>query len=311
MFSPKYRRPFWLPASNYYILTIAIAIAAFFLLWGIFHDGDEPTPWIPAGIGASLILIGAVFLREIVLRKARNRFLMAQKRLDDNLKSIPIQTRQASAERKLSIQKNAELIRSIQKKSEAAKILMRLPEGHLEVADLCNEYLKLNENELEKVNPGSPRLGALRRGREVVTELHKFHLLTWAEIESKKFTQESQSRATMSEKIETAQMALGVLSTALQYYPNERQLVESAEAINEMIVSMRVGHWIEQAERSAFKGNYKRAVSHYKDALFFLARENQKSPEIDKIAEQINSEILKLKENISRKKIKNLNEEND
>jgi hypothetical protein len=65
---------------------------------------------------------------------------------------------------------------------------------------------------------------------------------------------------------------------------------------------MRVGHWIEQAERSAFKGNYKRAISHYKDALYFLARENQKSPEIEHIAEQINAEILKLKEKSSERK---------
>jgi hypothetical protein len=301
-FSPTYRRPFWLPASNFYVLTIAIAVAAFFLLWGIFHDGDEPTPWIPAGIGASFVLIGAVFLREIVLRKARNRFLNAQKRLDYNLRSVPVQVRQNSTENKLTIQQNAELIRAIQKKSEAAKILRRLPEGHLEVAELCNEYLKLNESEIDKVNPGSPRLGAFRRGREVVAELHKFHLLTWAEIESKKITQEAKSRATMSEKIETAQVAIGVLNTALQFYPKEKKLIESEEAIKQLVVSMRVGHWIEQAERSAFKGNYKRAISHYKDALYFLARENQKSPEIEHIAEQINAEILKLKEKSSERK---------
>jgi hypothetical protein len=31
----KFRRPFWLPASNYYVLAIAVTIAFFFLVWGI------------------------------------------------------------------------------------------------------------------------------------------------------------------------------------------------------------------------------------------------------------------------------------
>jgi hypothetical protein len=63
----KYRRPFWLPASNYYILAAAVAIAFFFLVWGVLHEGEDQAPWVPAGFGASLILIGAVFLREIVI----------------------------------------------------------------------------------------------------------------------------------------------------------------------------------------------------------------------------------------------------
>lgn len=73
-------------------------------------------------------------------------------------------------------------------------------------------------------------------------------------------------------------------------------MVESEVAIKEFITSIRVAHWIEQAERSAFKGNYKRAVSHYKDALFFLARENAQSKQTDLLAEQINLEIQKILE---------------
>ena len=99
----RYRRPFWLPASNYYILAAAVAIASFFLVWGILHDGDD-APWVPAGIGASLILIGAVFLREIVLRKARNRYLLAQKRLDFTLDSASLHTKNSAPEKKLTLE---------------------------------------------------------------------------------------------------------------------------------------------------------------------------------------------------------------
>lgn len=302
--SYKYRRPFWLPASNYYILALAVTIAFFFLVWGILHDGDE-APWIPAGIGASFVLVGAVILREIILRKARNRFLSAQKKLDYNVKSVVFHANQNRSAHKLSLEKNAAIIKEITRKSEAAKILGKLPEGHLEVFEICNEYLQVNEKELETVGVGSPRLAALRRGREVVQDLHYFHLLSWAEIESLALTQEAKNRVTISEKLETAQKALTVLDSALQFYPNEARLVESENALKEFIASIKVSHWIEQAERSAFKGNYKRAISHYRDALFFLARGSIQEEEKEIIAEKINSEITKLRE-IAEKRTRNI-----
>ena len=298
----KYRRPFWLPASNYYILAAAVAIASFFLIWGILHDGDEQAPWIPAGFGASLILIGAVFLREIVLRKARNRYLLVQKRLDYTLDHASLHTKQVVAEKKLTLEKNSEIIKLIQIKSDAAKVLMKLSEGHEEVFKLCGEYLEINRRELENVGAGSPRLAGLLRGKEFVKELHKFHLLAWAEIESRQLTLEAKNRVTIDEKNEAAQKALNVIETALQYYPAEQRLIESEVAIRGFVTSMKVSHFIEQAERSAFKGNYKRAVSHYKDALFFLARENQPSEETESLAERINLEIQKIQEGPTEKK---------
>ncbi len=247
-------------------------------------------------MGASLILIGAVFLREIVLRKARNRYLLIEKRLDFNLDSATLHKKNYSQEKKLSVEKNAEIIKQIQKKSDAAKVFMKLSDGHYEVFEICNEYLEINKRELETVGLGSPRVAGLRRGREIVKQMHKFHLLSWAEIEARRLTLDAKNRATMAEKTETAQKALNVITTTLEYYPDEQRLVESEVAIKEFITSIRVAHWIEQAERSAFKGNYKRAVSHYKDALFFLARENAQSKQTDLLAEQINLEIQKILE---------------
>src|SRR5688572_5597680 len=68
------RRPFWLPASNYYVLAFALSVAFFFLVWGTLHDGGDEIPWVAAGIGASVILIASVILREFVLRRASMRF---------------------------------------------------------------------------------------------------------------------------------------------------------------------------------------------------------------------------------------------
>src|SRR5436190_17180475 len=79
------RRPFWLPASNYYVFSVALSAAFFFLIWGILHDEGDETPWITSGSSASILLCGAVILREIILRRARNNFLRQQKRLDSRV----------------------------------------------------------------------------------------------------------------------------------------------------------------------------------------------------------------------------------
>lgn len=291
----KYHRPFWLPASSYYILAVAAAIAFFFLFWGILQEGDEDAPWIPAGIGASIILGGAVFLREIILRKAQSKYLLAQRQLDFNLNKIPLHNSAAKNENKFTIEKNAQIIKNIQQKSEAARLLAKLPDAHWEVFEICNEYLSVNQRELETVGVGSPRLAALRRGKETVAQLHKFHLLAWAEIESRSLTSDAKNQAKFSEKLKDAQSALSVLESALQFYPDERRLRESEAAIKDFVASIKISHSVEQAERAKFKENYKRAISLYRDALFSLARENVKSAERELLAEKINSEIEKIR----------------
>ena len=183
-----------------------------------------------------------------------------------------------------------------------------MPDVHWEVFEICNEYLSVNKRELETVGTGSPRLAALRRGKDVVSQLHKFHLLAWAEIESRSLTQEAKNQVKFSEKLKDAQGALNVLESALRFYPNETQLRESEEAIKEFVVSLKISHSIEQAERAKFKENYKRAISLYRDALFSLARENVKSLERELLAEKINSEIEKIRqlEDITKEKGKSL-----
>jgi hypothetical protein len=294
--SYKSRRPFWLPASNYYILTAAAAIALFFIIWGILFDAEEDTPWIASGIAASGVLASAVVLREIVLRRAQKRYLLTQRRLDENLKSISLQADANAVYNKLSLEKHAFIVKEIQQKSDAARVLGKVSEGHLEVFEMCNNYLSLNKQQMETVGVGSPRLAALRRGKEIVQNLHYFHLMSWAQNESRYLTQESKIRVKISDKLEVAQRALTILNSASEFYPNDRRLIESEQALKEFLTSIKVSHLIEQAERAVFKGNNKRALNHYQDALFFLARENNQNEQGQLITEKINAEIEKLRQ---------------
>jgi hypothetical protein len=297
------RRPFWIYSSSYYIFAAAICIATFFLVWGLLLGEDE-TPWIPAGILASLILILAVVLRELVLRKLQRSSLSAQKRSGYSLNNINKQSRNPNYQNKITLEKNAAFIKQIANKSKTATTLDKSPDAHLEVFEMCNAYLHLNQKELETTGIEATKLAVFRRGREKIQGYHKFHLLTWASIESNLLIQEARNRISVNDKLENAQRALNVLNAATKYYPSEKQVIDSIEAVKEFIVSIRVSHWVEQAERSAFKENYQRAINHYRDALFFLARENERSAERDLVAQKINFEIEKLREFLKNKKDK-------
>ena len=290
-----HRRPFWLPASNYYILTAAVALAFFFLVWGILNDGHEETPWIPAGIGAALVLGGAVILREIILREARNRFLISQHQIDQSVKGIARRNRDREPP-KLTLERNASILRDISLKSEAAKILGKFAEGHREVFELCDEYLAAVNRELPNVGVGSPRIAALRRGTDVAGRYHYYHLLQWAEIESRALTQEASKRDKIADKIESAQSALSVVEFALRSYPNEPALLDSQKILIELVTSVRVSDLVERAGKSAFKGNHDRALDLYQDALFFIKRDN---PDADsEVVDHINEEIARIQKRL-------------
>lgn len=294
----KYKpRPFWLPASNFYILSAAAAIGCFFFLWWILREGGEDVPYIPAGIGASAVLVGAVFLREVVLRKARIRYLQAQKMLDYNINKVGNFSGRTGSQNKLSIEQNASIVEEIRKKSEAAMILEKFSEGHWEVFDLCNGYLHRNKTELQNVGVGSPRLAAFRRSREAVREIHRKHLLIWAEIESRSNLKNAQNQVALADKLVYTQKALSILDTALEFYPSESQLLDSIEAVKEFNSSIKVSHLIEMAEKASFKGNQDEALNLYRDALFFLRKENFQTAEHRLIEENIVAEIEKIEQN--------------
>ena len=288
----RHRRPFWLPASNFYILAASISIAFFFLVWGVLNDGSaDETPWVPAGIGAAIVLGSAVVVREIVLREARHRFLASQREMDRNIRGI---TRRIHDHQppKLTLERNASILHEISKKSDAAKVLGRFADGHREVYELCEEYLTAVTRELPTVRPGSPRIEALRRGRKVAVRFHHYHMLHWAEIETRELTRQASKHDKITNKLDSAQAALDVVDFALRSYPAEPTLVDSRNVLVELLSTIKVSDLIEKADRAAFKGNSRRALNLYHDALFVLRRQD---PElVSDVAERVREAIDKL-----------------
>ena len=291
------RRPIWLPASNFYALAVAFSAAFFFLVWGILHDGGEDAPWLTAAMSTSILFCGAVILREVVLRRAYNRFLIREHAMKTRVDAAGQNsgTNDPLNPNKLTLEKNAVILNDIRQKSDAANVLSKFSAGHREVFELCGEYLELNESELKAINPNSPRLAPLLKSRSAVADYHHYHLLKWAEIEARTLTIDARNKENITERIEAAQNALYVVESALESYPSEPTLLQSKELLGDMIVSIKVSDWVEKAERAEFEQDYASAKSHYRDALFYLGRDNIQSEEREEAASRINIEIERLR----------------
>ena len=268
-------------------------MAVFFLIWGVLHDGRE-APLVPAGLGASVVLASAVILREVILRRARNRFLSHQRSLDRSVAAAPRRTHSAEAN-KLTLERNSAILKTISQKSQAAKTLSRLSGAHREVFDLCEEYIALTQRELPSVGVGSPRLVAIRRGQVKANELRHYHLLQWASIEAQSLAEAAKTKSKVSDRMDLAQKALGVVDFASRIFPHETSLQESEQLLLELITSIKVSDFVQKAERAAFKGNNERAISLFKDALFELEDYRAGSSETHENAiGRIRGEIEKL-----------------
>ncbi|MGD9627839.1 MAG: hypothetical protein AB7V18_01185 [Pyrinomonadaceae bacterium] len=260
------RRPFWLPGSTYYFLSAAVAIAIFFLVWGILMEGRGDSPWIIAGLVSSVSMITAVVIREVVLRTRRNRVVAAQRMLDNSVLSIPSPARKESDPRKLTLEKNSLLLKEIRRKSAAANVLARLPESHREVFLLCEGYIEAATRELPFVGVGSPRLAALTRGRSEAELLHRSHMLAWAELEATGNTMEAAATVRTELRLEKAKKALFAVDTALRSYPDESSLRDSRVFLEEMLSSIKFARSIERAERAETNNSLERALKYYKEA---------------------------------------------
>ena len=193
-----------------------------------------------------------------------------------------------------STSRHAAALRALHKQSAAADAREASPQAHRELYDLCSEYLSGAEQALHSPSlPTEARL-ALRAGQERVRTLQRHHLLTWARGSARALTHEARQRVRLFEKVETANRALECIDSALRVYPDEEELQISARAVRDFITSSRVAHWVELAERAAFKGHYRRAIDRYRDALFYLTRDG---PDQDRAAgaERITREIELLR----------------
>lgn len=285
--------PFWFPALQYYSISTTFVLISFLFLCWVFIEPYEDIPWRSAGIFSFILLISLIILREVVLRNERNKYLSATRRLDRNLRNV-IKTG-SSTKTKFSLGNNVEILKQIEEKSKAARTLSKLPDGHLEVFEMCESYLSFTENVLKQIDIKSPRFGAVRRGRKRVRELHRYHVLCWASVESDIYTQAARDCDTITEKIENAKMALNVLNTALEFYPREPKLLESADIVKVTVASTEIFYRIAEAENAAENGENIVAIGKYKDALFYLARETMETRDAEKIAERIKIEIGRLR----------------
>jgi tetratricopeptide (TPR) repeat protein len=284
-----------MPSSvGYLMLAIVIAAGVFVALWWILISSGDDAPWLPAGLAASAVLLVALSAREVVMRRAWTRYLLEN---GIHEKQHPSRTRESGRSQKkgFSSSLHSNALRTIQKQSTTADRRGANPEAHLDVAQLCQEYLTSTDEAMRSGSYGSEKAIAIRAGQERVRALHRHHLLTWAKGQSRALTHDAQQRARTFDKIETATRAIDCIDSALRVYPDEAELNESRVAISEFIASVKVAHWVELAERSAFKGHYRRAIDRYKDALFYLNQDVVKDEVRIAGTEKIEREIAVLK----------------
>jgi hypothetical protein len=284
------RGRYWLATSSYVMLATAAAVAVFCVVWWSMQPNEDDVAWILSGLCASATIAAAVGLREIVLRKLSTRYQLERERRERITRNA------ALTSGKLTLEKHAAMLKNIEHKSHTVGGSISLPQAHWDMFCVCTNYLDRTGREMKSVSAGSPRLAAFRHGQEVIRGLHKHHLLLWAAGESGNLTQEARIRATISEKIETAQRALSVIESALYYYPEEPKLLDSVRAIKNFIVSVRISHLTEEAEKEAFKGRYVKAVDYYYDALYYLSKEKQNLDEQERkfIEKEINVKVAHL-----------------
>src|SRR5258705_2778040 len=268
----------------------AIAAALFFVLWWMLQG--EESPWVPAGLGARGVMLVAAFARLLGARKVRRQYHVR----DHGDSHSPSDSGKRSYEDVLrSRSLHAATLRALQRQSLDADV-KESPDGHRRLYELCTEYLAGAEKALQTIQPDARLDGrvALRAGVDRVRDLQKHHLLTWARGSARALTHEAQQRSRLFEKVETANRALEGIDSALKVYPNEEQLKISGPVVREFIISSRVAHWVELAERAAFKGYYQRAIDCYRDALYYLTRDR---PDLagEAAAERITREIELLR----------------
>ena len=62
-----------------------------------------------------------------------------------------------------------------------------------------------------------------------------------------------------------------------------------------MSISIKVSDLVEQAERAAFRNENREAMGLYRDALFYLGRDNVHTPERQAAADRVTAEMDRLR----------------
>ena len=255
--------------AGYMVATgIGGATLFFILLWAFTTGANDDAPWVPAGLAAGVLVLVAIGAREVVGRQSNARRAPYSERWE----STSGETASGrTGSRTLS--RNTAALKTLQKMSSEADSGTS-PERHLDAYHTCEEYLNGTEELMRGAEISRESRAALRSGQERVRSMQRHHMLMWARVAASQITQDAQQRVRLSDKIETALRGVSVIKTARRHYPDEIELIESEAAIGEFIASVKVAHWVELAERNAFRGQFKRAIDRYHDALFYLGRES-------------------------------------
>jgi tetratricopeptide (TPR) repeat protein len=269
------------------VASAAAAASLFFVLWWMLQSEDHP--WVPAGLAASVVMLVAASAREVIMRRAWTRHVLEEnsaQAFNPSRRSAPVNTpRQNSFSQ-------SEALRVLEQKSKEADGEASLPESHLKVFQLCGEFLENADRSLASPAVSSERRLTVRARQERVRALQKHHMLSWARDSARLLTHQAHQQARLHEKIESANRALDCIDTALKSYPDNEELQRSGAAVREFMISSRVAHWVELAQRASFKGRYRRAIDCYRDALFYLTRAGA---EHQVAADQITREIEMLR----------------
>ncbi|HEY0077546.1 MAG TPA: hypothetical protein VGB73_02795 [Pyrinomonadaceae bacterium] len=269
-----------MPSTVAYVSTsVAIAIAVFCLLWWMMASVGDEAPWLPAGMAAGFVVLIAVSAREVMVRRAWARHTLEMERhsssgsSSSSGESASQSQSKHRAEIRPSVRSSAHALRALQQHlAEAEARGAQQPQAHLEAYRLCEQYLSNTESAIRSSKTTPDARAALHAGHERVRELKKHHLLAWARGETKRVMDEARRRVRVSDKIETAQRAVDVIEEALRVYPEDEELRASAQAVRDFVASVKISHWVELAERAAFRGLYSRAIARYRDALFYVSR---------------------------------------
>ena len=290
-----------MPSTAGYMLAAALIAATLFVtLWWLLASSGEEAPLLPAGLAASVVLLVAMAAREIVMRRAWARYTHELELRMGAGEPVKLPPTAPTSGGKTKVQATGASFRALQQQlARADEIGAQQPEAHLEAYRLCEQYLANSEEAVRAPGVSPDVRVALRAGQERVRELQRHHLLAWARGETQRLTHEAQRRASPSARIETAMRAIDVINEALQVYPEEPELRDSALAVRNFIASVKVAHWVELAERASFRGRYTRAIARYRDALFYLSRAEMGDDARDEAANRINREIELLRARVA------------
>jgi hypothetical protein len=295
---PKRPRPRMPSTFGYMLVAVGLTALTFVTLWWLLAAGGDESLLLPT-LAASLVLLLALGGREIVMRRAWARYtheLELRMGAGEAAKLPAV----VPAGGKVKVQQTGASFRALQQRlARADELGAQQPEVHREAYRLCEQYLADSEEAIRAPGVSPDVRAALRAGQERVRELQKHHLLAWTRNETQRLTQEAQRRASPSARIETAMQALDVIGEALQVYPDEPALRASALAVRNFVASVKVAHWVELAERAAFRGRYSRAIARYRDALFYLSRAEMSEDARDEAANRINREIELLRARVA------------